>query len=212
MTKMTQHCHEESSSTDESSTKSEEEKSIETKVAELRQLFGPPPVLKSENVQAYDELLARLLRSHKPRSYFQEMWIKQLADCEWEINRYMRYTSLSMERRFRARIEFQEQRQNAAANQNKGAPANRPDPPTAPEELLAGLAEEVDAILLEPAAELDHFRALEVGIVYHGRLDKARNAAILRRNAILEQYQRYSDGLDKAAGAVGATNAGPAII
>jgi hypothetical protein len=209
---MTQHSHEQSPPTDEFSANAEEEKCIETKVAELAQLFGPPPVLQSESVQAYDELLARLLRSHKPRSYFQEMWVKQLADCEWEIERYTRQISLFMERRLQPRIEFQEQRQNTPANQDKAAPGQGPDPPTEPQQVLEGLIEEVDAILLGPDAELDHFRALELDIACHGRLDKARNAAILRRNAILEQYQRYSDSLDKAACAADVINTGPPII
>jgi hypothetical protein len=45
-------------------------------------------------------------------------------------------------------------------------------------------------MLLRPAQELDHARALEVGIVYFQHLDRLLNAAIARRNAILADIAR----------------------
>ena len=33
------------------------EESMEGNLAELRQLFGPPPVLRSETTQSYDEIM-----------------------------------------------------------------------------------------------------------------------------------------------------------
>jgi hypothetical protein len=61
--------------------------------------------------------------------------------------------------------------------------------------VLEGLVEEVDAILQQNATELDHARALEVGIVYLERLDRLRMAALARRNHALQQLERYRDGL-----------------
>jgi hypothetical protein len=46
-------------------------------------------------------------------------------------------------------------------------------------------------MLLRPAEELDHARALEVGIAYFGHLDRLLNAAIVRRNTILADIERY---------------------
>src|SRR4029077_8450480 len=48
-------------------------------------------------------------------------------------------------------------------------------------------------MLLEPATELDHNRALETGIEYVSKLDKLQMMAIARRNNALEQFQRYRE-------------------
>jgi hypothetical protein len=60
-----------------------------------------------------------------------------------------------------------------------------------PEETLEGVIADIDAMLKRPAQELEHARALEVGIVYFEHLDRLLNAAIVRRNAILADIERY---------------------
>jgi hypothetical protein len=60
-----------------------------------------------------------------------------------------------------------------------------------PEEALEGVIADIDAMLKRPAQELEHARALEVGIVYFQHLDRLLNAAIVRRNAILADIERY---------------------
>ena len=111
----------------------------------------------------------------------------------------MAHKMLAMERRFRQRLEVQAQR-HKAATQSKDALAKRAaeqnsEPPTHPEDVLDGLVEEIDAILLKPAVELDHACALEVAIAYIERLDKLHITATARRNNILDQIERYRDGL-----------------
>ena len=74
------------------------EESMEADLAELRQLFGPPPVLSSESTQSYDEIMARLMEGFAPRNFIQQIYIKELADCTWEMARYTRHKTLTMER------------------------------------------------------------------------------------------------------------------
>jgi hypothetical protein len=167
--------------------------------AALRQLFGPPPLLSSENAQAYDETMARLVECFAPLDFIEQMLIKEWADCSWEMARYARHKALATERRFRQRLEFQAQR-HKAATQNKDAPAKNPaeqnrQPATEPADVLDGLVEEIDEILLKPATELAHARALEVAITYIERLDKLHITATARRNNVLDQIERYRAGL-----------------
>jgi hypothetical protein len=127
--------------------------------------------------------------------------IKEVADSTWEAARYARHKTLVMERRFRARLEFQAQRRKVAA-ERKMSPAKAPAEQngklsTNPEDVLEGLVDEVDAILQKPATELDHACALEVGIVYFQYLDKAHLTALARRDKALEQLERYRDGLGR---------------
>lgn len=162
------------------------------KLARLERLCGRFPVLSSENRQDYEELLISLLEHHTPRNFLGERLIKYLADEEWEIGRYKRHKVLLMERRFRARLAYREK----ATQQDKAALATKlaEQPPgqlILPEEALEGVIADIDAMLKRPAQELEHARALEVGIVYFEHLDRLLNAAIVRRNAILADIERY---------------------
>src|SRR6478672_10254642 len=163
-------------------------------LARLERLCGRFPVLSSENRQDYEELLISLLEAYWPRNFLGERLIKYLADEEWEVARYKRHKIFLIERRFQASLAFQANREKAT-QEDKAAPAKRldaqpPCPSTLPEEALGGVIAQVDAMLLRPAQELDHARALEVGIVYFQHLDRLLNAAIARRNAILADIAR----------------------
>src|ERR1700736_5854479 len=173
--------------------------SMEADLAELRKLFGPPPVLRSESTQSYDEIMTRLMEGVAPRNFIQQIYIKELADCTWEMARYTRHKTLTMEARFKQRLKFQAQRQRVAA-QSKDTLARGPaeqaqEAATTPDDVLDGLVNEIDDMLLKPAAEIGHVRALEVVLVKLERINKLLNAARARRNNILEQIEAYKAGL-----------------
>ena len=164
-------------------------------LARLERLCGRFPVLSSENRQDYEELLISLLEYYRPRNVLAERLLKYLADEEWEMARYKRHKVLLMERRFRGRVAFQVYREKATKEDKAALAKKLAEPPPGklilPEELLDGIIADIDAMLLRPAQELDHARALEVAIVYFQHLERLLNAAILRRNAILADIERY---------------------
>jgi hypothetical protein len=150
--------------------------------AELRQLLGGPPVLSTENARSYHEIMGRLLECLAPRDFMEQMLIKELTDCTWEMARYTRHKTLCMERGFREHLKFP--RQDALAKRladEHGEPADAGD----------GSIDCADAI----AVELDHARALEVTLGYHERVDKLLITATARRNNVLDQIEHYRDGL-----------------
>jgi hypothetical protein len=165
--------------------------------AELRQLLGAPPVLSTENARSYHEIMGRLLECLAPRDFLEQMLIKELTDCTWEMARYTRHKTLSMERGFREHLKFP--RQDALAK--RLADERLADEGLADERLAARHGEPAnagdgsvgcaDAI----AVELDHARALEVTLGYHERVDKLLITATARRNNVLDQIERYRDGL-----------------
>ena len=176
--------------------------SAAVKLERLERLCGRFPVLSSENRQHCEELLISLLEHYRPRNFLGERLVKNLADEEWEVARYKRHKILLIERRFRARLASQAYREKAA-KENKAALANklaehRGQWFVLPEEALEGVVAEVDAMLLRPAEELEHARALEVGIVYFEHLDRLLNTAIVRRNAILAEIDRNDYLFDPA--------------
>ena len=164
-------------------------------LARLERLSGRFPVLSSENRQHYEELLISLLEYYRPRNVLAERLLKYLADEEWEMARYKRHKVLLMERQFRGRVAFQVYREKATKEDKAALAKKLAEPPPGklilPEELLDGIIADIDAMLLRPAQELDHARALEVAIVYFQHLERLLNAAILRRNAILADIERY---------------------
>lgn len=172
------------------------------KLARLERLCGGFPVLSSEKRQDYEELLISLIEDYCPKKFLGERLLKYLADEEWEIGRYKRHKVFLIERRFHARRALKAQQKKAGQQGKPALPKNLLEQPlgqlTLPEEALEGLIAEVDAMLLRPAEELDHARALEVGIVYFQHLDRLLNAAITRRNAILADIEHYDYLFDPA--------------
>jgi hypothetical protein len=169
---------------------------------EIKELLGPAPVLSSENEKSYKEILDRLMECLAPRDFMEQLLIKQLSDCTWEMARYVRHKTLSIERNYRLFREFQAKRTKALA-QMKDARAHKlaiDEPATALgrmrelEDIVDETLSDIDAILEKPAKELDHARALEKSMHYHLQLDQAYNTAVARRNDTLEQLDRYRRG------------------
>ena len=76
--------------------------------AELKELFGPSPVLSSEDSKAYDAIWARILESIKASDFIEQMLAKDLADATWEMKRYSRHKALVIERQYREQQEIYE--------------------------------------------------------------------------------------------------------
>jgi hypothetical protein len=56
----------------------------------VREIFGDPPVLSTENRDAYDSLLARLAIEIEPREIMEWLWVRDLPDLTWQILRLRR--------------------------------------------------------------------------------------------------------------------------
>jgi hypothetical protein len=162
-------------------------------VAELKMLCGPPPVLSSENVKAYERMMLGFIQSLRPRDFVERMFIRNLPDCSWEVLRYTRHKSLHMEREVRSLLEHRAQALSAA-DQNKEEPTRAPAAAEENGKLPDAMhtAQGHVALLRRPTG-LDHADALEHGIEYAERLDKLLNAATGRRNDVLEQFHQYRD-------------------
>jgi hypothetical protein len=149
-------------------------------------------------------LTIQLLQIFRPRDFIELMYIRELADSSWELARYTRHKTSAIDRKFRARLEFQAKRDRARAQlkeakarelaERNGEPATQLDRLAEAQETLDCSVEDVDAILEKVAEEVDHARALEGTIDYYERLDKLLAAARARRDSALEQLEEYSEG------------------
>jgi hypothetical protein len=173
-------------------------------LAELSKLFGPPPVLGTEDANAYERLLQGMIHCYAPQDFMEQWLIKQLADNMWEIKRYTRHKPLAVERKSRQLAEFEAKRVNAR-EQHRQARVPRPESDGTPasdftrmmalEDKLEGVVEDVDALLLKPEVELRCNRALEGAAVYYSQLDDWLNNAFTRQKVLLDQLEQYRKGL-----------------
>src|SRR5262249_49119151 len=52
--------------------------------------LGPPPLFEGEDAAAYDELSARIAGAMEPADIFEEIWVRDIVDCDWEVFRLRR--------------------------------------------------------------------------------------------------------------------------
>ncbi len=147
----------------------------------LRELLGPPPLLRSEKHKFYNEVLARLTQCLQPRDWMEQILVQNLADCTWEMARYTRHKALTMERGFNDDADFPAH--DALARELAAARRRRAD--------AYEVLEEQDPVALE----LDYAQALKVSMDNHEGVEKLLNAAMARRNDVLKQLDRYRNGL-----------------
>jgi hypothetical protein len=174
-------------------------------LAEFKRLFGPPPVLSTESVEAYHDMMASFTEALRPRDLLEYTFVKELTDATWDLIRYTRHKALAMDRKFRARLEHQAKRAKLAKERKEALTKELADQVHKAATLadrklqleidLMDSAGDICEILARPPEELDHAQALEDAIEYHERLDTLLNTAISRRNNVLEQLQQYRDGL-----------------
>jgi hypothetical protein len=172
-----------------------QKKTAATDLTSLARLFGPAPVLSTEDPKAYEEIMRRLMECFRPHDFMEQMLVDDVANASWEMRRLKRHKPLAIERKFRQPLEFQANRvKESALNKAKWA-ARKGEPPVHPEDVLESVVKDVDAIMNRPVEELDHARALEAAMPYYEWLSKRYMAAMATRNEALRQLGRYREGL-----------------
>jgi hypothetical protein len=200
--------------------------SFTTDFVELKQLFGPPPVLSSEDPKAYDAMWARILESLKTSDFIEQMLSKDLTDATWEMKRYSRHKALVIERQYREQQEMEEAEEaeeteeaeqlEGSAQESEQATAvegeqieqvegvKQAGAPTTQFERMLELAAVVDSVVPDcdeiiagPVDELEYAAALESTINYYKRLDRLYSVAMARRDDVLQQLDFYRQGLGR---------------
>jgi hypothetical protein len=75
----------------------ERTKLTENEIAAWWAMFGPPPVLSSENSVGYDNLRNACVAYYRPTDARHWAWIRELVDTQWEILRHLRYRTAAIE-------------------------------------------------------------------------------------------------------------------
>ena len=65
-------------------------------LAEIKEVWGPPPVLSTEDAKVYDRILLNLVECIVPANFMEQMLVKEVADSTWEqVRYYTRHKALS---------------------------------------------------------------------------------------------------------------------
>jgi hypothetical protein len=174
-------------------------------LADSKILFGPPPVLSSENIEYYDAMWNQLTAYITPIDIVELMLVRNLVDATWELQRYVRHRTLSVERRFRKSREFQQKRAENIKNrreeeirrlaQKMGVPADDFLRMCQLDSEMDQIAVDIDEIFERIPTELEHASALESAIEYHEQLERLINGAQRRRDNALRLLDLFRSGL-----------------
>ena len=69
-------------------------------------LTGPAPILKGEDLAAYNLLLARFCKDLKPSDVIEELWLQDITILTWEILRWRRMKVCVIEAAMPAALAF----------------------------------------------------------------------------------------------------------
>jgi hypothetical protein len=171
--------------------------------------FGPPPVLSSEDPKQFEEMFARVIACLEPRDTVEFILIRHFVYALWEIERFTRYGTISIERWRRQSLANEAQRntllyerKESLARDNAEAASFKPTDiarVVGLEDRVLEAVSDVDELFERRETEFEHNRAFERGILFQGHLDKLMASRIARRNDALRQLEQYRAGLGKLA-------------
>ncbi len=156
----------------------------EDEITGLWALFGPPPVLSTENQQAYDQIRAGYVAYYKPTNSLQMKLVREVVDTEWEMSRFSRHRTVVIERRFRTQLEnyASQLRSNNAGRKQEAERLS--EYPSAVEKLarlqavISRTESDIEEILKREPAETDHNRGLEQAAAFLNHPSCTRSALV----------------------------------
>jgi len=170
----------------------------EEQIAALLAIFGPPPVLSSEDKEGYAALLKGHIAFYRPTHPMVVSLIKQLVDTEWEIFRFVRNRSESIERRFRNWREdrvSQLERKNKERKQHLGTLENFTNAQRQSiyqvEKTIKDTETRIKVLAERDATVGEHNVQMEAASDFFDRSDKYLTTATARQNNLLQLLECY---------------------
>jgi len=177
----------------------DDKKAIAEGIEKLKQLFGGPPILASENPQAYEALLTEFARAFPPKDFLGWLLVKEMTDQTFEATRFDRYKVLGIEQAHRDIRKLEAQRSkrtleaHAEIDPNASKDHNRI---VALDSVIEGTAEDVDAIL-NIKGETIQARAFEQKLAYYKIVDGLQADKLEQRDQTLEQLLIHNEALEQ---------------
>jgi len=173
----------------------------ENEMAARWEMFGPPPVLRSENKDGYNKLRSACVAYYQPTNDRHWAWIRELVDTQWEILRHLRYRTAAIKRYEQIRISRWRKNVNQIVEMRKNQLSNLHLPfgdlgheqVVSLQNHIAMLEAKIEEIVQRKPDDVEHSQDLEIAARFAEKLDKWLKNATARRNnllKILEYYRR----------------------
>ncbi len=85
---------------------------------EVQALFGDPPLMRGEDIGAYNKLLDQFAELVEPTDVLEWLLLKDIADHTWEIRRLRRFKILFVELRRDGVVNYREMAATVGANED----------------------------------------------------------------------------------------------
>jgi hypothetical protein len=176
-----------------------------TEIAAQWEMFGPVPVLSSENKENYYSFCNACVAFYRPTDARHWLWIKELVDTQWEILRYQRYRTTAIERWQRTRMrrwrktadQILEMRKNQLSKLHVPLGDSGHEQVVSLQNHIAKLEATIKEVTQTKADDLEHSEDLENAARFVERLDKWLKNATARRNNLLKMLEYYCRSIDR---------------
>ena len=154
--------------------------------------LGPPPLIEGEQAAAYAALGKRISAAVKPNDIFEEIWVRDFVELEWEMRRWRRLKSnllTAFTHRGLQEVLDPLTDDYRADELAKGWVRNEPEVRREVKRILASADLSMDAVMAQ---------TLSLKIDDIERIDRMIMTAGARRDAILREIDRHRATLGQA--------------
>ena len=102
-------------------------------IARARRLFGPAPILSSEEPEQFEDFFVRLASDLKPQDFIEVLLIWHFTLASWNLNRYILHAAVAIERHheegvrqelLRTRLQHEQTKKNITAEIRSSRPTD----------------------------------------------------------------------------------------
>jgi len=176
-------------------------------IARARWLFGPAPILTSEEPHRFEQFFTQLATCLQPRDFIEAQLIWYVTCESWDLNRHPRHAALAIERRYqdgvrqelqRARLQHAQKKEESREEIRSCRPADIAALAEL-EQTMDCTADDMEEIHERKKRERDHNIAFERSMAFQEQLDGLINSATRRRDDALTLLETYRAGLGAQA-------------
>jgi len=181
----------------------------EVEVRRYMAMFGPSPVLSTEDPKAFEELFFNLVRCHRARDFQSLMLVWEIAVETWNVRRCTLHGTITIDRSLRARTENEVKGERLMKAEHEKALRDKAQKFSqsprdvaelaALQEMVDNRAARIDAILDRQPNDIDINIAFRSSVKFLHDLDQLHNSADRRRYGKYVLLEKHSAILDRSA-------------
>jgi hypothetical protein len=176
-------------------------------IAEARRLFGPAPILTSEEPEQFEDFFVQIANDLKPQSFMELLLIWNVTLASWNLNRYMVHATIAIERRYedgvrqellRARLQQARKKEQITAEIRSSRPTDIAALAEL-EETISSAIGDLEELHERKTRERDHNAAFEKSMALQEQLHRLITSETRRRDGGLAQLELFRAGLGAQA-------------